>query len=387
MSDYPDVAIVGAGIIGLAIAFELAERGAAVRLYDRGEPAAAASWAGAGMLAPYTESGGDEALSDLCAASLTEYPAFVERVRAAGNVDPRLHLDGIVHAAFGQAQVERLERRAGELRRRGIACTVLDRTQTLAAEPWLGRHVSGALVIDGEGYIDNRRLARALVAACRARSVAIVRSSALAVECDGRRVLGIRTDLGFAPAGAVINAAGAWAAEVAGIPPSSRPPVEPRKGQMLALGMPIGFVRHPTWVAGAYLVPRDDGRLLIGATDERAGFDVRVTAGGIGSLLDAALSAAPSLAGFTVSETWAGLRPGTSDGRPFIGPAPLTGLFVAAGHYRNGILLAPVTAALISACVSGRVPDELTAFSLARAPGKPAALEMETPLRGTNGTS
>jgi glycine oxidase len=134
---------------------------------------------------------------------------------------------------------------------------------------------------------------------------------------------------------------------------------------MLALETPLGFVRHATWVPGAYLVPRDDGRLLVGATVEDAGNDVRVTAEGVRGLLDAVLTAAPSLAGFTLSETWAGLRPGTPDGRPFIGPAPLEGLFVASGHYRNGILLAPVTARLICQCVAGQVSG-VPGFSLDR---------------------
>jgi glycine oxidase len=384
VSENPDVAIVGAGMIGLAIAFELAERGATVRAYDRGEPAGAASWAGAGMLAPYTESAGDEALLALCAASLDEYPRFVERVRAAGQVDPRLHLNGIVHAGFGDTHLARLRRRAGELRARGVKCEMLDRTQTLAAEPWLGGHVSGAMLVGAEGYVDNRRLGRALASACRQRGVEIARAGSLEIECDDRRVLGVRTDLGFAPAGAVVNAAGAWAGDLRGVPRSSLPAIEPRKGQMLALETPIGFVRRATWVTNGYLVPRDDGRLLIGATDECAGFDVRVTAGGIAGLLDAVLAAAPSLAGFTVSETWAGLRPGTGDGRPYIGPTPLSGLFVAAGHYRNGILLAPITARLVAECVSGRIRDELAAFSLTRATVKPAGAEMETPLRGAN---
>jgi glycine oxidase len=288
-------------------------------------------------------------------------------------------LDGIVHAGFGETHLARLRQRAAAIRQGGIECQVLDRTQTLAAEPWLGAHVSGGMFVAAEGYIDNRLLGRALVAACRQLGVAIASVGSLAVECDARRVLGVHTDMGYAPAGAVVNAAGAWAAAVPGIPASSRPPVVPRKGQMLALETPIGFVRHATWVPNGYLVPRDDGRLLVGATDEQAGFDLRTTAGGIAALLDAALTAAPALAGFTVSETWAGLRPGSGDGRPFIGPAPLDGLFVATGHYRNGILLAPITARLVAECVDGRIAGALAAFSLVR-----AAAEMETPLRGKN---
>jgi glycine oxidase len=365
-SSPPDVAIAGAGLIGLAIAFELAGRGAVVRVYDRGEPARAASWAGAGMLAPYTESARDDALLDLCVASLVEYPSFVERVREAGGVDPHLRLNGIVHAAFDGEQRTTLERQGNWLTRRGVACELLDRTQAIALEPWLGSHASGALLVGCEGHVDNRRLGRALVAACRECGVVIDTVASVAVECDARRVLGMRTDFGFTPAGAVVNAAGAWAGRLQGVPPAALPAVEPRKGQMLALQVPAGFISRATWLPGAYVVPRDDGRLLVGATDERAGFDERVTAGGLRSILDAALDAAPALAGFSVVETWAGLRPGTPDGRPYIGATPLAGLFVAAGHYRNGILLAPVTARLVCEAVMGTAEAELEAFSLER---------------------
>ena len=267
-----DVVVIGAGLIGLAIAFELAERGATVRVYDRGEPGRAASWAGAGMLAPYTERVRDEALLEFCASSLREYPAFVERVRAASGIDPHLRLNGVVHAAFNDADLERLQRHAQALAARSVATEMLDRSSLLSAEPWLGSHVAGGLIVSGEGCVDNRRLGRALVSACQTRGVLIERSSALRVECDERRVLGLRTDLGFVTAGAIVNACGAWAAQLQGVPPSCVPPIEPIKGEMLALAAPADFVRHATWVPGAYLVPREDGRLLVGATVESGGF-------------------------------------------------------------------------------------------------------------------
>jgi glycine oxidase len=135
---------------------------------------------------------------------------------------------------------------------------------------------------------------------------------------------------------------------------------------MLALAVPSGFVRRPTWIPGAYLVPRDDGRLLVGATSEYAGFDERVTAQAVHQLLHAGLAAAPSLAAFSLTETWAGLRPGTSDGMPCLGPTPVDGLFLATGHYRNGILLAPVTARLIADSIERRPVPELEDFLLAR---------------------
>ena len=347
-----DVLVVGGGLIGLSVAFELAQRGATVRLYDRGEPGRGASWAGAGMLAPFAERIEDEALLALCRDSLALYPRFVERVVAAGGVNVELPLDGVVEAAFDAPRLEELAVFAQELTTRSVACTLLDRREALLAEPALGKHVRGALLISGQGYVDNRRLGRALLAAARARGVVVhAPVSGVTIECDERRVLGVRSALGFAPASVVINAAGAWAAQIPGVPPAAVPPVLPIKGQMLALAVPDGFLHRATWLPGAYLVPRTDGRLLIGATVEDAGFDERVTAAAIDALLHAALAAAPSLGAFTVTESWAGLRPGTPKGRPFIGPTSIDGLLLATGHYRNGILLAPVTGAMLASFV------------------------------------
>jgi glycine oxidase len=359
-----DVLIVGGGLIGLATAFELAQRGAVVRVYERGEPGRGASWAGAGMLAPYAEHIDDEAMLELCRTSLDRYPIFAQRVSDAGSVRVDVALDGIVEAAFDAQQLARLDAFHRELRARSVAAELLDRHDAMMAEPALGKHVAGALVVAGQGYVDNRRLGRALLAACAARGVAVqapVRE--LAIECDDRRVLGVRTEFGFASASFVINAAGAWAAHVAGLPAAAQLPVTPVKGQMLALAAPSGFVRRATWVPGAYLVPRPDGRLLVGATVEDAGFDQRVTAAAVRGLLDAALTAAPSLGAFTVTESWAGLRPATPDGRPFIGPMAIEGLLAATGHYRNGILLAPVTADLIASFVESGDATPLRAFS------------------------
>jgi glycine oxidase len=361
-----DVAIVGAGIIGLSVAFELASRGAHVRVYDTGTPASAASWAAAGMLAPRTERIADEAMQRLCESSLELYPAFADALRASSGIDPHLRLDGIMHAAYDAAAMERLRIRGHELRAGGYDAALYDREETLLAEPALSKNVTGSLLVHGEGQIDNRRLGRALVAACELRGVRICSAKSVEIECDARRVLGLRTDLGYVAAGAVINAAGAWASRVGGVPNACVPPVEPVKGQMLALQIPKGFMRHTTWVPGAYLVPRQDGRLIIGATSERAGYDSRVTAGGLERLLSAAAAAAPALRDFSIGETWAGLRPGTPDERPFLGATALEGYYLATGHYRNGILLAPVTARLLADTLQFGQPDALAPFTLER---------------------
>ena len=367
-----DVAVIGAGLIGLAIACDLSERGAIVRVFDRGEPGRAASWAAAGMLAPFSERIEDEALLALCARSLAEYPSFVERATSTSGVDSHLRLNGIVHVAFALQEMERLAEHMRELLQRGVRCRMLDRAQTLACEPWLGSHVLGSLILEDEGAVDNRRLGRALVAACEARGVTIVRDvTDLALECDSRRVLGVRSHLGFAAATSVVNAAGAWAGELAGVPAGARAPVFPVKGQMIALAVPRGLIQHTTWVPGAYLVPRDDGRLLIGATVEPGILDERITSHAVRGLLDAALRAAPALGAFTLTESWAGFRPATPDGRPLIGATRIEGYWLATGHFRNGILLAPVTAGLIADHIEGSVA------SAERIPFDPARFKTE----------
>jgi glycine oxidase len=223
--------------------------------------------------------------------------------------------------------------------------------------------------IANEAQVDNRRLGRALVAACTALGVRFERSGELALETDARRVRGLRSERGFVPATTVVNAAGAWAGAIEGIPAAARVPVFPVAGEMLAIAIPNGFAHALIWHEHTYLVPREDGRLLVGATVVERGFDARVTASGLRLLLETALGAAPSLGAFAVVETWAGLRPGSPDKRPFLGSTPLEGYFVAAGHYRNGILLTPVTArALADLILEGRSRVDLDAFGVGRSP-------------------
>ena len=340
-----DVAVVGGGIIGLSIAFELSLRGARVRVFDRDEPARAASWAAAGMLAPHTEMLEDAEFRELCADSLALYPEFVRSVATVGGIDPHLRLDGILSTAFTDVEMEHCAARWTTLRQRSVKAQILDREDVLRLEPSLASTVRGGVLVESEGQVDNRLLGRALLAACMARGVLVhAAASELAVECDDRRVLGVRSDRGFYPAQAVVNACGAWASQLSGIPIDSIVEVEPVKGQMIALQIPRGLIQRVLWVPGAYLVPRDDGRLLIGATVEDVGFDTRVTAKGVQSLLNAALLAAPALRDCALTETWSGVRPSTPSGVPQIGATGIAGYFVAVGHYRNGILLAPITA-------------------------------------------
>ena len=351
-----DAVIVGAGLIGCGIAYELAKRGASVTVYDRAEPARAASWAGAGMLAPYSEEVVDPALLALCAASLRAYPAFVADLRERTGLDAQLRHEGTLHVAFDDASANARAAQCAAFRRNGADASVLDRDATLAREPMLGGNVRGAVYVANEAHVDNRRLGRALVAACTDAGVRFERTAGVALEADARRVRGIRTEHGFAAAGTVVNAAGAWAGRLEGVPAGARVAVRPVAGEMLALAVPKGFTRGLVWSQHVYLVPRDDGRLLIGATSIERDFDVRVTARGVQSLLDVALRIAPVLGTFALVETWAGLRPASRDGRPYLGRTSIDSYFVAGGHYRNGILLTPVTAQALAALIAGERP-------------------------------
>jgi len=369
------IVVLGAGLIGLGIACELARRGEPVRVLETGETGRGASWAGAGMLAPGTEGVASGPFADLCRDSLRRYPEFVARLRDEGGIDARLRLDGILDVAFDEPGERRLAARVRDERAAGADVEALDARRAREVEPELAPGARAAVLARGEGAVDNRRLGRALDAAARALGVRIETGvGSVVLEADGRRALGVRTDLGFVGADAVVNALGAWAGALAGVPPEAAVPVVPVKGQMLAIAAPLGGLARTTWVPGAYLVPRDDGRLLVGATVEpAAGFDRRVTAGAIRALLDAALAAVPGLAERSVAETWAGLRPGTPDGEPYLGATTLANYVVAAGHYRNGILLTPATAVGIADLLLGVPRPDLATFSPARAHAPAAA--------------
>ncbi len=359
---------MGGGLIGMGIAYELAKRGASVTIFDRAEPGRAASWAGAGMLAPFSEEMPDPALLALCRDSLAAYPAFVDELRERTGLNAQLLAAGTLHVALDAADADGLVDRAARYGRNGGTVALLDRRETLEREPAVARTVAGSIFIANEAQVDNRRLGRALGAACAAVGVRFEQVETLALEFDARRVRGLRTVRGFVPASVVVNAAGAWAGALAGVPAQARIPVSPIAGEMLALAVPRGFAHALLWHGSTYLVPRSDGRLLVGATVVERGFDARVTAAGVQHLLASALRVAPTLGDFSVVESWAGLRPGSADGRPYLGATGIAGYVVAAGHYRNGILLTPITArAIADVVLTGRSDVSLAAFSPLRA--------------------
>jgi glycine oxidase len=366
-----EIAVIGAGITGLAVAYELRKRGADVSLFDQAQAARGTSWASAGMLAPYKEAEADQALLRLGQYSLEHYPTFVQELREISGVDVWLRRDGHIELAFDASDAERLERMSIAIKNAGGRTSILSRQETLLCEPLVSRDVIFALCRDDEGQVDNRRLGRALVAACQKLGVRIYTNvDGITLKTNGRRVLGISSNTGFLGTRTVINAMGPWAGQLAGVPDSITVPVRPVKGQILALAMPSHAIRRVIWAADIYLVPRQDGRLLVGATVEEVGYDTRVTAQGILNLLRCATRTAPALGNFAITETWAGLRPATHDARPYLGSTALDGYLIAAGHYRNGILLAPATAMILADLIEGRQTAlDIGAFSPTRVAG------------------
>jgi len=287
-------------------------------------------------------------------ASLALYPEWVARLREETGIDPEYQADGILYLALTDAEERALASRARWQRRAGFAVERIDAGTVYVLEPGLRRGVRSAVRFPDDHRLDNVRLTRAAVLAARRDGVEIRSGvSVRALDVDGGRVRGVATASGRIAAGAVVNAAGAWAAGLA--PPQRTVPVRPVRGQMVVLTLPRPPFAHAIYSTAVYLVPRRDGRVLAGSTYEEAGFDKRVTGEALGRIVARALRLAPALADATFTAAWAGLRPGTPDNLPILGRDPdVDGLFYATGHYRNGILLAPITARAVAALVLGR---------------------------------
>jgi len=356
--------VVGGGVIGLAVAWRAAQCGLRVVVLERREPGGGASWVAAGMLAPVTEARLTELpLLELGVASAAAYPALVDELLALTDVDPGYQRYGTLAVARDGDEAEALEREH-ELRcRLGLSVTRLRPSEARALEPALAPAVRLALEVPDDHAIDPRRLTQALLLAARSAGVEVRVGVAVAeVLCGRGRVSGVRlADGGRLEADNVVIAAGAWTDELEGIPEEMRIAIHPVKGQLMRLHDPAGpgLTRRVLRLAGAYLVPREDGRYVLGATMEERGFDTTVTAGAIFELLRDAVELVPGVSELVVDELIAGLRPATADGLPAIGPGALAGLHWAVGHFRNGILLAPVTAQIVLAGLEGQEPPDV----------------------------
>jgi glycine oxidase len=367
--DRPKAVIIGAGVIGLGIAWRLAEAGCRVTVYDRGEAARGASWAAAGMLAAAVETEpGEEALLALALESQRLWPGFCRALEAASGISVEYRSEGTLVLALNRDDAEHLRHSFAFQTRLGLPLEWLNGAEACRREPHLKPGIAAAVFSPNDHQVENRRLGQALVVACRNAGVGLFEHcSVRAVVIERGRVIGVETGRGRDPADVTILAAGAWSREIGGVPPAHLPPVRPIKGQMLALTMDRAapLVRHVIWLpGGGYLVPRCDGRLVVGGTVEERGFDEALTAGGMLALIEAAWRALPAVEDLPIAETWVGFRPGSRDDAPMLGPSAIDGLVIATGHHRNGILLTPVTAQAISRFVlTGRLPDGLSPFS------------------------
>jgi glycine oxidase len=319
---------------------------------ERERPGAGASGAAAGMLSPLPESPGPGAFLELALASLELYPEFVARLSEATGIDVGYRREGKLEVALDEAGTVALKAALAWRLANGHCVEWLDSAEARRLEPALGPDVRAALLNTHEQQVDNRILTRASwLAAAKAGVRFRVGELAVGLTTAQGRVTGISLASGeVLPAGQVVIAAGCWSAQFAGLP---RPlPIAPIRGQIVVLESTPPLLTRVVGASGCYLVPRRDGRLVIGSTMEQAGFNTRATGGGVARLLAAALAVVPACADAEVAELRAGLRPGTPDGLPILGPDPeLAGLYYATGHLRNGILLAPITARLLSEAI------------------------------------
>ena len=354
--------------MGLGIAWRLAQAGCAVTVYDRGEAGRGASWAAAGMLAAAVETEpGEEKLLALTLESQRMWPAFARELEAAAKISLGYRDEGTIVVALTRDDAEQLRFTYEFQKSLGLELEWLSGAEARRREPHLRPGIPGAVFSPRDHQVDNRRLASALArAAQNAGAVLREHHPVREVEVKGGRACAVVTDNGRDAADVVVLAAGAWSREIGGIPPAHLPPVRPIKGQMLALRMDPGapLLRHVIWLPRGYLVPRQDGRLIVGATVEERGFDNTLTAGGLLALIEGAWRAVPAIEELPIAETWVGFRPGSRDDAPMLGPSGIDGLVVATGHHRNGILLTPLTVEAMSAyLLTGRLSDAVKPFA------------------------
>jgi len=363
-----DIIVVGAGIVGCAVAYELARRGASVQLVDERPVGMGATQASAGVLAPYIEARADGPLLSLTARSLNLYEQFIESLMADGGITVPYRRTGTLDVATDDAEWKTLGAAAATLAQRGVPAVLLDAAAIRDEEPHLAEGAAGGLLIETHGFVAAGELTRALVASARKHGAQLIEQSRVRrIAPDGHDLV-VETDRGTLTADAVVLAAGSWSGDIGVNNVSARLPVRPVRGQLLYLAWTGTPLRRVTWGRRCYMVPWDDGTVLVGATVEEAGFDERATVAGVRDLLDAACEIVPHAWSCGFRGVRVGLRPATPDELPVIGASStLPSLMYATGHYRNGVLLAPLTAQLVAdAMLDERIDPMLNAVSPAR---------------------
>jgi glycine oxidase len=357
----PDVVIIGGGVIGLAIAWRVAQRGLRATVLERGELGGGTSRVAAGMLAPIAEADpSEQPLLRLGVASARSYPGFIAELTQASGRDPGYLECGTLLAARDADEARALARQLEMRLSLGLSARRLLPSDARRLEPALAPALRLALEFPDDHAIDPRALVAALGEAVR-RAGGVLRTGTEVAEVrvgDGR-IEGVRlANREHVRAAQVVVAAGVWSGSLAGLPSDAQVPVHPVKGQILRMHDPAGpgLLTRVLRMERGYVVPRGDGRYVLGATMEERGFDTTVTAGAVFELLREAVELLPGLDQLVLDELSAGLRPGTPDNTPLIGPGAIPGLHWATGHYRHGILLAPITAELVASALAGEQP-------------------------------
>jgi len=352
------VIVVGAGVVGCAIAYELAARGAQVRVVDSRGSGRGATRASAGILAPYIE-GHSAALLRLGVCSLDQYDGFLARVTRDAGRSVEYRRTGTLQVALDDAEAEGLLNRSRALEDAGVAHTFFESDAVRRLEPHLTDAVRTGLLIQQHGYVAAAALVSALVDAASSRGATFSTAQVQVID-DDRGALRVVTSEGAVAAESVVIAAGSWSGTVS-VPPAPPAPVKPVRGQLLHLRLPQTALSSVVWGTGCYLVPWQDGSMLVGATVEDAGFDENVTVDGIRRLIESGERLVPALRSAAFVDARAGLRPAAVDELPIIGASSSRrGVYYATAHYRNGVLLAPLTAMLMADLViDGRERPEL----------------------------
>jgi glycine oxidase len=362
-----DVAIIGGGVIGSSIAFELAAERLRVVLLDRQQPGMEASWAAAGMLSPGPHSAADDPLVPFAVESALLYPGFVESIEHASGMQVEFARPGALEIFFGSSGEDDRARLTKTHERFGLKAEATSIEAARKLEPWLGPDALAAAWIPEEGVVEPRSLLDALLAGGKNRGVEIRPNCAVtSLEFEGRRCVGLIANGQRIAAQSIVLAAGCFTQQLLGSANGLERviPTKPIRGQMVALQSERVTLTRVLRSANGYLVPRRAGHIACGSTLEDAGFEKRVTSEGVQQILAAALELVPALADARTLDTWAGLRPGTPDSLPILGATEFAGLFAATGHYRNGILLAPATAKKMAALVlTGESDPTIARFS------------------------
>jgi len=368
----PDVVVIGGGVIGLTIARALAHRGAGeICLIERASLGHEASFAAAGMLAPQAEANSQDDFFRLACQSRDLYPDFASSLHDETGIDVELDTTGTLYIALTYHDLVEIEKRYEWQTAAGLEVEKLTASQALELEPCISQSVRGALRFPRDLQVENRRLLSALANSVAKLGVTVLSGTTVeSVKIERDEVRGVHTLRGFISCPNVVVAAGTWSSLLKLSQPSEKRAmmVDPVRGQMISFDARPQLTRHVIYSPRGYIVPRRDGRLLAGSTSEHAGFAKQVTAGGISAILQHAQEISPSVSALPIVDTWAGLRPRAPDSLPVLGPCDeIGGLFYATGHYRNGILLAPVTGDLIAeAVVTGVSSPLLGPFSPSR---------------------